>query len=171
MNPLSYNTAFVGCSSIIGKKAYNVVQNFIQEKHATILEEQAKLLRLNPPQESRPFINGKIVGVGNSIGAITSFGEGNQTSAETVKLLTQNLTNLPQYQKQVIKHLGWLRYDYKAYTALTQNKILSNLTCVMKMQKIYYRRSRMKVKMQSLRKFFSNNKIAKQNPDGIPEDE
>ena len=170
MNPLSYSTAYVGCSSINGKKAYNLVHNFIQETHATILEEQAKMLRLNPPQESRPFINGKIVGVGNSIGAITSFGEGNQTSAETVKLLTQNLTNLSQYHKQVLKHLGWLKYDYKAYTALKQNKILSNLTCMMKMQKIYYRRSRMKVNMQSLRKFFSNNKITKQNPESNQEE-
>ena len=135
MYPLSYNTAYVGCLSINGKKAYNIVHNFIQETHATILEEQAKMLRLNPPQESQPFINGKIVGVGNSIGAITSFGKGNQPSAETVKLLTQNLTNLPQYQKQVLKHLGWLKYDYKAYTAMTQNKILSNLTSLMKIQK------------------------------------
>ena len=170
MNPLSNNTAYVGCSSINGNKAYNLVHNFIQETHATILEEQAKMLRLNPPHESLPFINGKIVGVGNSIGAITSFGEGNQTSAETVKLLTQNLTNLSQYQKQVLKHLGWLKYDYKAYTALTQNKILSNLTCMVKMQKIYYRRSRMKVNMQSLRKFFSNNKITKQNPESNQEE-
>jgi flavin-dependent dehydrogenase len=165
MNPLSYNTAYVGCSSTNGKKAYKIVHDFIQETHATVLEEQAKMLRLNPPQESRPFINGEIVGVGNSIGAITSFGEGNQTSADTVKLLAQNLTNLSQYQKQVLKHLGWLKYDYRAYAALTQNKILSNLTCMMKMQKIYYRRSHMKVNMQSLRKFFSGNKIAKQNPE------
>lgn len=163
VNPLSYNTAYVGCSSTNGKKAYNIVHKFIQETHATVLEEQAKMLRLNPPQESRPFIYGKIVGVGNSIGAITSLGEGNQPSAATVKLLTQNLTNLPQYQKQVLKHLGWLKYDYKAYAALTQNKILSNITCMMRMQKIYYRRSRMKVNLQTLRKFFSNNENAKQN--------
>jgi flavin-dependent dehydrogenase len=76
MYPLSCNTAYVGCLSINGKKAYNIVHNFVQETHATVLEEQAKMLRLNPPQESQPFINGKIVGVGNSIGAITSFGEG-----------------------------------------------------------------------------------------------
>ena len=154
MYPLSHNTAYVGCLSTNGKKAYNIVQNFIQETHATILEEQAKLMRLNPPQESQPFVNGKIVGVGNSIGAITSVGEGNQPSAETVKLLTQNLTNLPQYQKQVLKHLGWLKYDYKAYTALTQNAILSNLKSLIKMQKIYHQRLQMNVNAKLLRNFF-----------------
>ena len=154
MYPLSHNTAYVGCLSINGKKAYNLVHSFLEETHATVLEEQAKLLRLNPPQESQPFINGKIVGVGNSIGAITSVGEGNQPATESVKLLSQNLTNLPQYQRQVLKQLGWLKYDYKAYTALTQNKILSNLTSLIKMQRIYRQRLQMNVNAQSLRNFF-----------------
>jgi flavin-dependent dehydrogenase len=140
--PLSDTLAYVGCGSTYGKEAYRQVQQFINEHHAEILEEQAKLLRLNPPQESLPFYNGKIVGVGNSVGAITSFGEGNQLAAETVNLLSQNLRNLPEYQKRTLKLLNWLKHDYNAYTAMTQNKTLKTALNMMKLQRIYAKRFR-----------------------------
>lgn len=159
MFPLSDRTAHVGCGSINGKDAYDRVQQFIQENNAKTLYEQAKLLRINPPQESLPFYRSEIysnkavdiVGVGNNVGAITSFGEGNQLSAQTVKLLSQNLTNPKEYQKQVIKTLGWLKYDYNLYDALIQDKIFSVAINMIKIQIKYRKVLRVKFNTQLIK--------------------
>ncbi len=147
--PLSEDTAFIGCLAPEGKQAYKIVNDFLErcEKAGNeyqVSAKQARVLRLNPPRMSLPFFKSNIVGVGNSIGAITSFGEGNDLAALTAELLAANVSsnslNFSRFQENVLKCLGWLESDYKAYVAMTQNKILQNIGCMLRIQGVYRRR-------------------------------
>ncbi len=140
MFPLSEKEAYVGCGSKNGHYAFHRVEKFLKTHNAKTLQKQAKLLRLNPPQESLPFTNGKIVGVGNTIGAITSLGEGNALAAITVQILLKNLNNLQHYTTQILKKLKWLKHDHAAYNAWLQNKKLKTLYHILKIQKLYRER-------------------------------
>jgi flavin-dependent dehydrogenase len=137
MFPLSQNEAYVGCGSQKGRNSRSRVLEFVDRFHGAILEEQCKRIRLKPPQESLPFIHGNIVGVGNSIGAITSLAEGIAPSMMTAKMLLDNLTDLQQYEKEVLKEIGWLEHDYAAYNAWVRNEKLKLLYHFIKVQKYY----------------------------------
>jgi flavin-dependent dehydrogenase len=147
--PLSEDTAFVGCMATNGKKTYKMVNDFLQKFQRKsndyyICAKQARVLRLGPPQSSLPFFKGNVVGVGNSIGAITSFGEGNELAALTADLLAENISDssldFSRYQQRVLKCLAWLESDYKAYEAMTQDKILRDLPIMLRIQGYYRRR-------------------------------
>ncbi|MGQ9539265.1 MAG: NAD(P)/FAD-dependent oxidoreductase [Candidatus Bathycorpusculaceae bacterium] len=140
MFPLSEKEAYVGCGAKNGQHARERVEKFLKMHNAEILERQAKILRLNPPNESLPFYNGKIIGVGNSVGTITSLGEGNAPSAITAQLLTENINNPQKYMKQIQKKLGWLKHDHAAYNAWSQNKKLKTIYPALKIRKIYRKR-------------------------------
>ncbi len=148
MFPLSSTVAYVGCGSFCGKQAYNQVQRLLENYEGKVIETQARLLRVNPPSESLPFFNGKIVGVGNNVGAITSFGEGNQLAAETVNLLVENLQDLEAYQAETLKKLSWLKYDYKIHDALIQGGIVKSMLSFLRVLKVYRKRFRVKVTMK-----------------------
>ncbi len=139
--PLSEDTAFIGCMANKGENAFKMVNDFLQKARGEgneyhIYAEQARVLRLNSPQSSRPFFKGNIVGVGNSIGAITSFGEGNELAAATADLLAENIVdcscNFSRYQEKVLKRLSWLEPDYKAYDAMTHDIMLHNLPIMLR---------------------------------------
>jgi len=139
MFPLTEKEAYVGYASINSKLAVEKVERFLRQHGAEPAERKAKLLRLNPPHESLPFIRGKIVGVGTSIGAITSLGEGNAPSAITAYLLLQNLGNLQRYMEQVLEALGWLKADHAAYNLWLKNSP-KTLAYMLKIHKIYSQR-------------------------------
>jgi flavin-dependent dehydrogenase len=122
MFPLSPYEAYVGCYSHKGKITRLMVLEFLNKFKGKILEERGKLVRLNSPQESLPFIRNNVVGVGNSIGAISSIGEGNTLSILTIKILLDNLNDLKEYQKKILEKLGWLKHDYAAFHAWTKNQ-------------------------------------------------
>jgi flavin-dependent dehydrogenase len=144
--PLSEKEAYVGYASKNAQLNVSQVEKFLKTHNAQTLQKQAKLLRLNPPQESLPFANGKVVGVGNTIGAITSLGEGNALSAMTAEILLQNLDNLQTYTRQVLKSLKWLKHDYAAYASWLQNKKLRTLYHTLKIQRLYRERFKIPAK-------------------------
>jgi len=138
--PLSEKEAYVGFGSKNGQSARQHVESFLKHHKAQPLQRQAKILRLNPPQESLPFSIGKILGVGNSIGAITSMGEGNAPSAMTVQILTENLYNPQRYTMQVLKKLGWLKHDHAAYKAWNRKQKMRTLYHMLRILKTYRER-------------------------------
>lgn len=148
MFPLSEKEAYVGYASQNAQLNISQVEKFLKTHNAQVLQKQAKVLRLNPPQQSQPFTNGKIVGVGNTIGAITSLGEGNALSAMTAETLLENLNNPQNYAKQILKILAWLKHDYAAYTSWLQNQKLRTLYHTLKIQKLY--RERFKIPAKQL---------------------
>ena len=139
MFPLTEKEAYVGYASTNSKLAVEKVEHFLRKHNAEPIEKQAKLLRLNPPHESLPFAKGKIVGVGNSIGAVSSLGEGNAPSAITAFLLIQNLENPTRYTKQVLETLSWLKNDHAAYRLWQKNSV-KTLAYMLKIHRIYVHR-------------------------------
>jgi flavin-dependent dehydrogenase len=137
MSPLSRNEAYVGCGSREGRKPRSAVLDFVNRHEGVALEEESKMLRLNHPYESLPFIEGNVVGVGNSIGAITSLGEGIVPSVISAKLLLNNLTDLQQYKSEVLGKLGWLRDDHAAMDAWIKNERLRLLYHFIKCRRQY----------------------------------
>ena len=125
--PTGEKEAYVGCGSLQGAIAAEQVNHFLHKHNGEAVEKQAKQLRINPPTQSRPFYKGKIVGVGGNVGAISSFGEGNEPSTVTTDLLAENITDLEEYQKQVFKHLKWLKREYSYYNSLAQNRKIAIL--------------------------------------------
>ena len=137
--PLSENEAYVGAASTIKvNNAVERVRHFLKKFHHTTLQRQAKLLRCD--YKNLPIVKGKIVGVGNSIDAITSLGEGNQPSAQTVKILLENLYDLNQYERQVRKELSWIKHDHAAYNAWAKNQKIRTFYHMLKLRKIYRER-------------------------------
>lgn len=125
--PIAKKQAYVGCGSLQGGIAAEEVNRFLHEHGGEILEKQAKQLRINPPVQSLPFYRGNVVGIGGSVGAISSFGDGNDPSAVTADLLARNIINLSEYQRQVFRQLKWLEREYAYYKSLAQNRKLSLL--------------------------------------------
>jgi flavin-dependent dehydrogenase len=154
MFPLSEKEAYVGYASQNAQLNISQVEKFLKTYNAQTLQKQAKLLRLNPPQQSLPITNGKILGVGNTIGAITSLGEGNALSAITADILLQNLDNPQNYTQQVLKLLKWLKHDYAAYNSWLQNKTLQTIYHTLKIQRLYRERFKIPAK-QLLQALFS----------------
>jgi flavin-dependent dehydrogenase len=129
--PLSTTEAYVGCGAYYGSEAAAQVNDFLTEHGGVVLEKQAKKLRVNPPHESLPFHkivkNRVIVGVGGSVGAISSFGEGNEPSAMTAELLAKNICNLPRYEEKLVDALSWLKRDYQFYDSINNGSTLKLL--------------------------------------------
>jgi flavin-dependent dehydrogenase len=140
MFPLSEKEANVGCSAYNGAYSFQEVQKYLKRHDAQVLEEGAKSSRLNPPHESLPFYAGNVVGVGESVGAITRLGEGNELSAKCVELFLRNFGKPKQYVKEVFKELGWLKDDHALHKAMRDNKKLKMLYHALKVQRIYRER-------------------------------
>ncbi len=141
--PLSERTAYVGSASQNGSPKIQV-ERFIKEFKGEILKREGKTLRLNPPSKSLPFYRNRVVGVGNSIGAITSLGEGNAPSALTVKILMQNINDPEGYRRNILKELGWIEHDHAVYNALINNKRAELIYHSLKLIDVY--RERFKIK-------------------------
>ena len=81
-----------------------------------------------PPSKCLPFINENVVGVGESIGAITMVGAGNVTTLESSKILYDCLIKdeLHSYEERVIDHFKVSELEYKiAETYANGNKLES----------------------------------------------
>ena len=130
--PTGEKEAYVGCGSLQGSTAAEQVNCFLHKHNGETLEKQAKQLRINLPIQSLPFHIENIVGVGGSVGGISSFAEGNEPSAVTADLLAKNITDLDEYEKQVFKHLKWLKEEYAYYNSLAQNSRLGWLFNILK---------------------------------------
>jgi len=152
--PLGENEAYVGCGSLNGVQAAAEVAAFVEKHQGVILEKMGRQLRVNLPSQSMPFfkVNGStvIVGVGNSVGAISSFGEGNELASITADLLAKNLSynGLPTYQYEVVKRLNWLNNDYAFYDKINNGNYLSMFYRLAKVQRTF--RKRLHVSMNPL---------------------
>lgn len=81
------------------------------EKKASC-ECRAKL-RMLPPSRCRPFVHGKVVGVGEAIGCVSGAGEGNVPALKSALILFECLENLEIYEKRILKEFDWIEREQK----------------------------------------------------------
>jgi len=84
-------------------------------------------IRLLPPSKCRPFVSGNVVGVGESIGCVSGFGEGNAPALESAKILYECLIDneLHKYESKILKNFQWIEEEYKFVEAVQKDKKLT----------------------------------------------
>ncbi|MCQ4153004.1 MAG: NAD(P)/FAD-dependent oxidoreductase [Archaeoglobi archaeon] len=70
-------------------------------------------VRMLPPSKCRPFVSGKVVGVGEAIGCVSGVGEGNVPALKSAEILSESLENLEIYEKKILSEFKWLEREQK----------------------------------------------------------
>jgi flavin-dependent dehydrogenase len=69
-------------------------------------------IRLSSPFHSQPFVAGKVVGIGESIGAVGPLaGDGNLHAMQTAELLLEHWDDLDGYAREVLRRYDWMRRE------------------------------------------------------------
>lgn len=95
-----------------------------KHKPDRFLKKMGRPIRMSPPSMSTPIVNGKVVGVGESIGTVYPVvGEGIIPSLQCAKLLADNMYNIRSYVSKVTRKFA----IYKTFFNLIYNKIKGRL--------------------------------------------
>jgi flavin-dependent dehydrogenase len=102
--PLENGYAHVGAGDK-NRRHIGIVEDFLKEHGGTVLKKVGRPIRLSPPAMCEPFIDGKVVGVGESIGTVYALlGEGIIPSTICADLFVDNVNDLQRYRKLVLEH-------------------------------------------------------------------
>jgi len=102
--PLGKNLAHIGAGDY-RKNHVKVTNDFLKKHGGKITKTVGRPIRLATPNLCKPFCNGKVVGVGESIGTVYPLlGEGIIPSMECADIFLQNMHDLPKYEKVVDEH-------------------------------------------------------------------
>ncbi|MFQ5940696.1 MAG: NAD(P)/FAD-dependent oxidoreductase [Nitrososphaerales archaeon] len=101
--PLEGGYAHIGAGDK-NRRHVEIVDNFLDKHGGQVLKKVGRPIRLSPPSLCEPFYNGKVVGVGESIGTVYALlGEGIIPSTICADLFVDNMNNLPRYRKIVLE--------------------------------------------------------------------
>lgn len=79
-------------------------------------------VRMLPPSRCRPFICGKVVGVGEAIGCVSGFGEGNVPALKSAEILSECLDKLEIYERRILREFGWLEREQRFVDSFLRGK-------------------------------------------------
>jgi flavin-dependent dehydrogenase len=100
--PLGDGIYHVGAGDYF-RKQNEELSKFFSKYPGEIVKKNGRPVRITPPKLCEPFYNGKVVGVGESIGTVyPMLGEGIIPSLQCADILIENLHNLPLYRDQVL---------------------------------------------------------------------
>ena len=101
--PLEDGYAHIGAGDK-NRKHVEIVDAFLEEHGGKVLKKVGRPIRLSPPALCEPFYDGKVVGVGESIGTVYALlGEGIIPSTICADLFVDNINDLPRYRKLVLE--------------------------------------------------------------------
>ena len=101
--PLENGYAHVGAGDK-NRRHVEIVEDFLKKHKGEVLKKVGRPIRLSPPALSEPFIDGKVVGVGESIGTVYALlGEGIIPSTICADLFVDNVNDLQRYRKLVLE--------------------------------------------------------------------
>jgi len=101
--PLENGYAHVGAGDK-NRKHMEIVEAFLKKHGGKPLKKVGRPIRLSPPALCEPFIDGKVVGVGESIGTVYALlGEGIIPSTICADLFVDNINDLQRYRKLVLE--------------------------------------------------------------------
>lgn len=102
--PLSNNEAHIGAGDYHRQhEAY--INKFLGEFPGKKLKKVGRPIRLLPPSKCEPFFNGKVVGVGESIGTVFPLaGEGIIPSLQCADIFLKNIDDIQNYRYKVLEH-------------------------------------------------------------------
>jgi flavin-dependent dehydrogenase len=104
--PLGDGMAHVGAGDLRG--AYRgELDEFVKKYNCEVLRRIGRPVRVTPPKLMEPFFQGKVVGVGESIGTVyPMLGEGIIPSMQCANLFVEHLGDPEGYRRAVLKHFA-----------------------------------------------------------------
>ena len=104
--PLGDGMAHVGAGDLRGRYRYEL-DEFVKKYHCEVVRRIGRPVRVTPPKLCEPFFDGKVVGVGESIGTVyPMLGEGIIPSMQCVNLFVDHLGDKEGYRKAVLEHFA-----------------------------------------------------------------
>jgi flavin-dependent dehydrogenase len=102
--PLGDGVAHVGAGDLRG--AYRgELEAFVKKYNCEVLRKIGRPVRVTPPRLMEPFFEGKVVGVGESVGTVyPMLGEGIIPSMQCADLFVEHLEDREGYRKAVLDH-------------------------------------------------------------------
>lgn len=83
-------------------------------------------VRLSSPYHSRPFVQGKVVGVGESIGTVSPLAaDGNVYAMQCAEMLVEHWDDLDGYTEAVLERYDWMRKEREVLDRLRAGKMPS----------------------------------------------
>jgi flavin-dependent dehydrogenase len=90
------------------------IDSFLKRYPGEIVKKNGRPVRITPPRLCEPFFDGKIVGVGESIGTVhPMLGEGIIPSLQCAEMLVDNLDDLSSYRKDVLEQFDIFDLIYR----------------------------------------------------------
>lgn len=102
--PLGEKLAHIGAGDYM-KKHVEETDRFLNEYGGKVIKTVGRPIRLATPNLCKPFYNGKVVGVGESIGTVYPLlGEGIIPSMVCADIFVKNIGNNERYEKEVMEY-------------------------------------------------------------------
>lgn len=120
--PLGDGMAHVGAGDLQGRYRYEL-DDFVKKYHCEVLRRIGRPVRVTPPKFSEPFFDGKVVGVGESIGTVyPMLGEGIIPSMQCVNLFVDHMGDREGYRRAVLDHFAIYAKVYEFIRAKVENR-------------------------------------------------
>jgi flavin-dependent dehydrogenase len=104
--PLGEGVAHVGAGDLRGKYRGELDQ-FVKKYHCEVVRRIGRPVRVTPPKLCEPFFDGKVVGVGESIGTVyPMLGEGIIPSMQCANIFVDHIGDREGYRKAVLEHFA-----------------------------------------------------------------
>jgi len=155
--PLENGYAHVGAGDK-NRKHIEIVDAFLKKHGGKVLKKVGRPIRLTPPALCEPFIDGKVVGVGESIGTVYALlGEGIIPSTICADLFVDNINDLQRYRKLVLEkfkiyHTVFNFVKHKINDEFSMMKHLSDLIKIYSYMKKQEYRFGMEIRMADMMK-------------------
>ena len=139
--PLSNNRWHIGAGGVSEEYCRKLLNNLrIQygfKAREPICMCKARV-RLLPPSRCKPIINGKVVGVGEAIGCVSGFGEGNTPSLKSALILSECILNnaLERYEEEISREFKWIELEHEFVRAVQEGNKVKTLKLLPKVLKI-----------------------------------
>ena len=120
--PLGDGMAHVGAGDLRGRYRYEL-DEFVKKYHCEVVRRIGRPVRVTPPKFMEPFYDGKVVGVGESIGTVyPMLGEGIIPSMQCVDLFVDHIEDREGYRRAVLDHYAIYAKVYEFIKAKVENK-------------------------------------------------
>ena len=120
--PLGEGMAHVGAGDLQGRYRYEL-DDFVRKYHCDVIRRIGRPVRVTPPKFAEPFFEGKVVGIGESIGTVyPMLGEGIIPSMQCVNLFVDHFGDREGYRKAVLDHFAVYAKVYEFIKAKVENR-------------------------------------------------
>jgi flavin-dependent dehydrogenase len=111
--PLGKGMWHVGCGSLSNSPEEELAKTgLLRSPSITVCKCPKSSVRLTGPEHSKPYVNGKVWGVGEAVGCVSPIiGEGIVPAMQCSQILVENWNDPERYTSRVNLRLGWVNRE------------------------------------------------------------